>query len=87
MNESEKIHPSVNRFIKKEIEAGLNKFITYKNFGLAVEKTKINSLNKINKIVSRVKIIGYGAPAKATTILNYYGLTDSQIEYTLDDNS
>ena len=51
-----------------------------------MKKHKINSLNKINKIVSQKKIIGYGAPAKATTILNYYGLTDSQIEYTLDDN-
>ena len=32
MNESEKIHPSVNRFIKKEIEAGLNKFYNLQEF-------------------------------------------------------
>ena len=33
------------------------------------------------------KIIGYGAPAKATTILNYFGLTNEHIEFTIDDNN
>ena len=31
-------------------------------------------------------VIGYGAPAKATTILNYFGITDKEIEFTIDDN-
>ena len=32
------------------------------------------------------KIIGYGAPAKATTVLNYFGLTEEQFLFTIDDN-
>ena len=31
------------------------------------------------------KIVGYGAPAKATTILNFYGI-NKEIDYLVDDN-
>ena len=31
------------------------------------------------------KIVGYGAPAKATTALNFFGITD-QIDYIIEDN-
>ena len=31
------------------------------------------------------KIIGFGAPAKATTALNFYGITD-QIDFIVEDN-
>lgn len=87
MNVEEKIHPSVNKFLNKEVEAGLNKFTTYKNFGLSVEQVKIKSVIKINKLIAKKrKIIGYGAPAKATTILNYYGLTNLEIEFIVDEN-
>ena len=42
----------------------------------------------INEIKSeKKKIIGYGAPAKATTILNYFGLNDKDFLYTIDENS
>ncbi len=42
----------------------------------------INKINSENK-----KIIGYGAPAKATTILNYFGLSDKDFLFTIDENS
>ena len=29
---------------------------------------------------------GYGAPAKATTALNYFGINGSDIEYIIEDN-
>ena len=32
------------------------------------------------------KIIGYGAPAKATTVLNYFGINDKYFQYVLDDS-
>ena len=32
------------------------------------------------------KIIGFGAPAKATTALNFYGISD-QIDFIVEDNS
>ena len=40
----------------------------------------IKDLKKQNK-----KIIGYGAPAKATTALNFYGISD-EIDFIVEDN-
>ena len=31
-------------------------------------------------------ICGYGAPAKASTIINFYGLASDDIQYVVDDN-
>ena len=41
-------------------------------------------MNKLKK--DHKKIIGYGAPAKATTALNFYGISD-QIDFIVEDNS
>ena len=43
-------------------------------------KKNISKLAKNNK-----KIIGYGSPAKATTALNFFGISD-EIEYIVEDN-
>ena len=32
-----------------------------------------------------MKIVGFGAPAKATTALNFFGISD-QIDYVIEDN-
>ena len=31
-------------------------------------------------------MVGYASPAKATTALNYYGITTNEIEYIVEDN-
>jgi hypothetical protein len=31
-------------------------------------------------------IVGYGSPAKATTVLNYYGINSESIDYIIEDN-
>ena len=41
---------------------------------------KISDLSKKNK-----KIIGYGSPAKATTALNFFGIS-KEINYIIEDN-
>ena len=52
-----------------------------------VEKIKFSSLQNIKKLIDNgEKIIGYGAPAKATTILNYFGINESYFEYVLEDS-
>lgn len=80
-------HPSVNKFIKNEIKVKLNNLTTYQKFGKKVEHQKRKSVSEIHKILSEGKnIIGYGAPAKATTVLNYFGLSEKHIQFTIDDN-
>ena len=52
-----------------------------------VYKIRENILKKISILLKKnKKIIGYGAPAKATTALNFYGISD-QIEFIVEDNS
>ena len=43
----------------------------------------INNLNRLKK--EHKKIVGYGSPAKATTALNFFGVTN-QIDYIIEDN-
>jgi len=87
-NQNVKIHSSVKKYISLELDNKLNKFKTYENFGKKVEKIKLSSLKKINKLLNEGKtIIGYAAPAKATTVLNYFGIGEKEVEFTIDDNS
>ena len=84
-NKKLKIKKSVSIQIKKEINFGLSKISTYKKFG---EKT-IESRRKLISLLKNIKlnnkkIIGYGATAKATTILNYCNIDEKIIDYFVD---
>ena len=82
-----RLHKSVNELLKKEKESGFDNIQMYKRFAQKVKKTKeasIEVLEEINK--NQKKIVGYGAPAKATTVLNYFGITTKYFDYVVDDN-
>ncbi len=84
-NNNVKIKSSVKIQIKKETKFGLNKFTTFKKFAI---KT-INSKNSLLKLIKKIKlnkkiIIGYGATAKATTVLNYSKIDNNHIDFFLD---
>ena len=86
-DKKKRLHKSVAEFIENEKRKKLDKVETYYKFAKDVEQVKVYSLNKINKILSEDKnIIGYGAPAKATTVLNYFGISDKHFKYVLDDS-
>jgi len=81
------IDPSVDKFIKREIDFGLDKFEVYREFGRNIENLKETVVNKMKQLKSDNKsIVGYGSPAKATTVLNYYGIDSSYIDYIIEDN-
>ena len=46
-------------------------------------KCNIKNILKLTK--NNTKIIGYGSPAKATTALNFFGISN-EIEYIVEDN-
>ncbi len=71
--------------ILNETKYGLKKQKTYFNFAKRVR----NSKQKLRSIFKKIneknnKIIGYGATAKSTTILNYCDLDHKYIDYFLD---
>jgi hypothetical protein len=75
----------VNELIEKEINAGLTVISNYENFSQQVNDTKIKIWNFfISAKKNNKKIVGYGAPAKGNTMLNFCGIGPEIIEYTVD---
>ena len=81
-----KIEKSVKTMLKEEENFGIKNFKTYQKFGEKVYKIRENVLKNIKKLKEKNKtIIGYGAPAKATTALNFFGITE-EIDFIVEDN-
>ena len=81
-----KIEKSVKKMLKEEDDFGIKKLKTYKIFGEKVYKIRENVIRNIKKLKNKnKKIIGYGAPAKATTALNFFGVSN-EIEFIAEDN-
>ncbi len=81
-----KIENNVKVLLKEEEIFGLKKFKTYQDFGKKINKLKENVTKNINELKKNNKnIVGFGAPAKATTALNFFGIS-KQIDYVIEDN-
>ena len=85
-NKKTKIEKSVKLILKEEEKFGIKKFDTYKKFGEKVYKIRENVRENLKKIKKENKlIVGYGAPAKATTALNFFGIS-KEIDFIVEDN-
>jgi len=81
-----KVETSVKSLLREEEVFGIKEFKTYQDFGEKINKLKENVIKNINILkINNKKIIGFGAPAKATTALNFFGITD-QIDFIIEDN-
>jgi hypothetical protein len=81
-----KIEKNVRTLLIEEEKFGIKEYKTYQNFGEKINKLKENVLRNINELKrSNKKIIGFGAPAKATTALNFFGISH-QIDFVVEDN-
>jgi hypothetical protein len=75
----------VDELLKREKNAGLSDIKTYQEFARTTETIK----RDIFQFLSHLKrdgrtIVGYGAPAKGNTLLNYCGIGSDFIDYTVD---
>lgn len=78
---------AVHELHEKEKLAGLHDLETYTTWAARVHLVKRNFLAWISKEKSAGKtIVGYGAPAKGNTFLNYCGVRNDFIDYTVDRN-
>lgn len=79
------ISDRVSKLKTQEIEAGLEQRSTYLGFGEQVKATKRHLLNFLIDIKNQGKsVVGYGAPAKGNTLLNYCGIRTDLLDYTVD---
>ncbi len=85
-NKKIKIENNVKNLIKDEEKFGIKNFKTYQDFGNKVYKIRDNVIKNIKKLKKEnKKIIGYGSPAKATTALNFFGISN-EIDFVVEDN-
>ncbi len=86
-NNKIKTEKSVKQMLLEEENYGIKKYKTYKEFGEKVYTIRENVIKNIKKLKNKKKqIIGYGAPAKATTALNFFGIS-SEIDFIVEDNN
>jgi 2-polyprenyl-3-methyl-5-hydroxy-6-metoxy-1,4-benzoquinol methylase len=79
------VEESVEALLKKETASGLARLETYARFAEQVRRTKRELLSFLIRAREEGKrVVGYGAPAKGNTLLNYCGIRGDFIDYTVD---
>ena len=83
---NKKVEKNVKDLLKEEEKFGIKRFDTYQKFAEKIYKIRDNVRKNIYKIKKTNKnIVGYGSPAKATTSLNFFGLSE-EIDCIVEDN-
>ncbi len=77
----------VTRLIEEERSRGLDRIEAYQAFGDRVRGTK----RKLLRFLSDAKeegrrVVGYGAPGKGNTLLNYCGIREDFLDFVVDRN-
>lgn len=79
--------PAVAQILAEEQELGLDSFAYYREFGRSVAAHR----EKARKLILALKragkrIAAYGAAAKGTILLNYFGFDERVVDYVVDKN-
>jgi hypothetical protein len=81
------VTPRVIELRQHELERGLGDLSGYVTFAPRVERTKRRLVSfLINAREEGKSIVGYGAPGKGNTLLNYCGIRTDFLDYTVDRN-
>lgn len=68
-----------------EAKAGLTGFSRYQEFAQSVEENRRSLRSLLTELKEQGKtVVGYGAPAKGNTLLNYCGIDTELLPYTVD---
>mgnify|MGYP001499316563 CR=1 len=80
------IDKSVGLILKEEENFGLKKISTYLDFGKKIQELKKKVVFNMKELTKKNEnIVGYGAPAKATTALNFFNI-GKEIKCIIEDN-
>ena len=67
-----------------EIEAGVRSLDSYCNFAEQVKETSASCSRSDRDETQGKSVVGYGAPGKGNTLLNYCGIRSDFLDYTVD---
>lgn len=86
-DQSKPVTRQVDKLRANESDAGFRNLKTYFSFAEKVKETKRNLLDfLINLKRNKKSVVGYGAPGKGNTLLNYCGIRSDFLDYTVDRN-
>jgi hypothetical protein len=84
-DESRPVTDRAEKMLQREQELGVDDLATYASFGDAVAASKRRLLAFLIQAQDEGKsVVGYGAPGKGNTLLNYCGIRTDLLEYTVD---
>jgi len=79
--------PRVEELRRREQDAGLDRIDRYASFEENVRETKRKLLEFLIQVCREgKKVVGYGAPGKGNTLLNYCGIRTDFLDFTVDRN-
>jgi SAM-dependent methyltransferase len=83
----EAVQETVHSLLKMEVERGVDCIDYYLKFSDRVQEIKRSLLNILWDLKRQGKrVVGYGAAAKATTMLSYVGIDKTLLDYIVDLN-
>jgi len=81
------VNQNVEKILQEERQDGLFQLQTYQEFGDRTEQTKRTLLRLLMDLKDQGKTVcGYGAPGKGNTLLNYCGIREDLVKFTVDRN-
>lgn len=81
------VGPAVTQMLAEEAAKGVDRLETYDGYARRVVETKYDLLDFLINARRRGKsVVGYGAPGKANTLLNFCGIRTDFLDYTVDRN-
>src|SRR5690606_16608594 len=84
---SKPVSENVRALAEREREAGVLGLDYYRSFGERAKETKRQRLEFLIRARREGKtVVGYGAPGKGNTLLNYCGIRTDFLDYTVDRN-
>lgn len=79
--------PAVADVLAEETDAGLATLAGHAGFATAVHRVRADLLRfLLDAAATGVTVVGYGAPGKGNTLLNYCGIRTDLLRYTVDRN-
>lgn len=82
-----KIDKSVGQFLASEKKLGIADKKTYREYEKRILENKRKLIDLLTKLkVKNKSLVGYGAPAKGNTLLNYFKIGPEIFDYIVDDS-
>jgi hypothetical protein len=83
----QELRPAVSALLEREDAEGVRSPERYRRFAEDVKESKRALLDLLIRLRREGKsVVGYGAPGKGNTLLNYCGIRTDLLDYTVDLN-